>query len=457
MPSIVEEEDREVDALRPSILNADEFADSYPSANLGLEKLGIRSDDGCLHEGAQGHNACLGGEKKVSLDFDSCACAGSGGITFSGLSQKDSHIEKKAGVIISQEGPDEYLLGGRLGSGGFGTVYRATRIRDGQKVAVKCQHESNVSWFRDLGHVVNQELEALDEVRNSGGCDYVIKLLDTGYKSRLENPEISHLCFVLEFCDMDLNTFVFQHNTPAAVRTVWCYQLAAALAFIHTRRYCHGDLKLNNILVSLEQAVLKLTDFGLSRSFPSDAGSSALLDDSARRTRLAEREAILYPDIQKYAELVMELWLDRTTVLSYCLCGDVTVNTVKEKAKTFGPIRGKAFKKVAMALGFTSSGDRDLRECREYVATLSEVSGVPLDIRDLGREFLMWCAAHPKTGSGRCGIKIPEVIVNSCLMSCHQFEENEEISAQNIAEKLEGVIPKETFEECKEFFLRLPR
>ena len=45
------------------------------------------------------------------------------------------------------------------------------------------------------------------------------------------------------------------------------HQLLQALAFAHSKRVMHRDLKPQNILVDSSQQAVKIADFGLARSF----------------------------------------------------------------------------------------------------------------------------------------------------------------------------------------------
>lgn len=45
------------------------------------------------------------------------------------------------------------------------------------------------------------------------------------------------------------------------------YQLLSSLHACHRRRIVHRDIKPNNILVSRDEKIVKLADFGLGRAF----------------------------------------------------------------------------------------------------------------------------------------------------------------------------------------------
>lgn len=62
--------------------------------------------------------------------------------------------------------------------------------------------------------------------------------------------------------DLSTHTGSFQNNFPA-IQAVLA-QLVAALKVLHSKEIFHGDLKLENVLLSRSEGMIKLADFGLS-------------------------------------------------------------------------------------------------------------------------------------------------------------------------------------------------
>lgn len=48
---------------------------------------------------------------------------------------------------------------------------------------------------------------------------------------------------------------------------MFVYQILSGLAYCHSRRILHRDLKPQNLLIDLTKNVVKLADFGLARAF----------------------------------------------------------------------------------------------------------------------------------------------------------------------------------------------
>ncbi|KAF3440537.1 hypothetical protein FNV43_RR18821 [Rhamnella rubrinervis] len=85
-------------------------------------------------------------------------------------------------------------------------------------------------------------------------------------------PEISCIFLVLEFCaGGNLASYINQHGRveEQIVRRIM-QQLGAGLEILHSHHIIHRDLKPENILLSgsEDDMLLKIADFGLSRSVP---------------------------------------------------------------------------------------------------------------------------------------------------------------------------------------------
>ena len=153
-----------------------------------------------------------------------------------------------------------YVKIGRVGEGTYGIVYKARDKQTNQIVALKrcLPHHQDSDGFplttlREIATLRNQHPN-------------MIRLQEVAVSS-------SSVFLVFDFCPYDLAHLVDQHyhvhrkspfSTPQVKRLI--IQLLSALAFLHSRRILHRDLKLSNLLYT-EKGELKLADFGLSRKY----------------------------------------------------------------------------------------------------------------------------------------------------------------------------------------------
>lgn len=173
-----------------------------------------------------------------------------------------------------------YVLASRLGSGSYGTVWKAWQERTGKWVALKVfSHRHGADWL-----LLQRELDRLIRLDRHPG---VVSLLDADLAG--ETP----------FYAMDLMEggslarFVGPQRaaSPEQVER-WAEQVASALAYVHAKGIIHGDLKPANLLLDGEGRV-RVADFGQSGLLGQAAGS---VFDSAAPDRLAAARGRLEQD-----------------------------------------------------------------------------------------------------------------------------------------------------------------
>jgi vaccinia related kinase len=148
----------------------------------------------------------------------------------------------------------------KLCRGGFGTIYDCGKD---DRVVVKTQPA------RDKQLKMEEEFYSnLTKRVASQMSDYVPTFVASGVSGTVR-------FIVLEKIPHDVNEFL-KLNKKIQKKT-FCdmtVQLVAALQFLHSLEYSHGDLKDKNVLVCpAEKPILKLCDFGLVRKFTTDDGS----------------------------------------------------------------------------------------------------------------------------------------------------------------------------------------
>ncbi|XP_068035052.1 serine/threonine-protein kinase pim-1-like, partial [Anomalospiza imberbis] len=149
-------------------------------------------------------------------------------------------------------------LGSLLGSGGFGSVFAATRLSDGAPVAIKRVPRNRVRHWGELldGTSAPLEVVLLDKV--SSGCTGVIQLLEW-----LELPD--SVVLVLERPErcQELSGFLAERRfLPEEEARGLFRQVLEAVRHCTSCGVLHRDIKPENILLDLATGQLKLIDFG---------------------------------------------------------------------------------------------------------------------------------------------------------------------------------------------------
>jgi len=191
----------------------------------------------------------------------------------------------------------------RLGQGSFGTVWLATLVKGGDRVAVK---ELDKRKMREMAIPEAMVLAEVDFMRECGSNDKFVRLLD-----HIETMGIHFL--ILEFCDGgDLEGAAKEcegrlHEVQVA-RIV--KPLLEGVAFLHGRKICHRDIKPANIMISggnacSANAKVKLADFGIATRLD-DGGK--LLTHKVGTPAFMAPEMHLLPSRSKGYDAKVDIW-----------------------------------------------------------------------------------------------------------------------------------------------------
>lgn len=144
-----------------------------------------------------------------------------------------------------------------IGEGTYGVVYKARVRSTGEILALKRirleQEEEGVP------STAIREISLLKELRHEN----IVKLVDVVHLEK-------KLYLVFEYLDLDLKKHMDASPHISNDRMVikgYVYQMCAGIAFCHSHRVLHRDLKPQNLLIDTETNSLKLADFGLARAF----------------------------------------------------------------------------------------------------------------------------------------------------------------------------------------------
>ncbi|GJV59331.1 kinase-like domain, phloem protein 2-like protein [Tanacetum coccineum] len=180
----------------------------------------------------------------------------------------------------------------RIGSGGFGVVYKAQLKHFDSSVAIKCINSPKGEQGFNL------EIETLTSCKHEN----IISLL--GFCD--DGPD--HMILVYELASKgSLEDYL--GNSDKMINLTWmrrlkiCLDIAHGLNYIHTnthqekQKIIHRDIKSANILLG-DNWVAKIADFGLSKLHPADQEASTLNINTIAGTNM-----YLDPEYQKFGRL----------------------------------------------------------------------------------------------------------------------------------------------------------
>ncbi|XP_061090131.1 cyclin-dependent kinase 3-like [Conger conger] len=144
----------------------------------------------------------------------------------------------------------------KIGEGTYGVVYKAKNKVTGQSVALK-----KIRLDADTEGVPStaiREISLLKELSHPN----IVKLLDVVHTEK-------KLYLVFEFLNQDLKKYMDSSQPaglPLTLVQSYVLQLLQGIAFCHSHRVVHRDLKPQNLLLN-QAGAIKLADFGLARAF----------------------------------------------------------------------------------------------------------------------------------------------------------------------------------------------
>eukprot|EP00039_Didymoeca_costata_P018941 m.335602 g.335602 ORF g.335602 m.335602 type:complete len:338 (+) comp17637_c0_seq1:231-1244(+) len=166
---------------------------------------------------------------------------------------------------LADDGQTKYIKTEVLGEGAYGKVFKAV-LRDDDNVVVALKDVKIEQESEGVPATTLREISILKELDHDNIVRFVeVIFYQAGQKQKLQ--------LVFEYLTNDLNNVIKQKNktkenfTPARIKSL-SYQLLRGIEFCHSRRILHRDLKPANLLLhGVDNAYLKVADFGLARSF----------------------------------------------------------------------------------------------------------------------------------------------------------------------------------------------
>ena len=173
---------------------------------------------------------------------------------------------------------DRYFIERCLGRGSYAEVFLAyDQQRKDEPVIIKALNMTLQGTIdRELEQTLVENFQneaiALDKVRHS----HIIRRLGHGTAADLGGVPFHYL--VLEYMPGgDLLSFCRNRPLALADALFYFHQVAEALSYAHSQRVIHRDIKPNNLLLSEDNRVVKIADFGVAKM---------ALDDTVEITRV---------------------------------------------------------------------------------------------------------------------------------------------------------------------------
>mmetsp|Transcript_1739 Transcript_1739/g.2603 ORF Transcript_1739/g.2603 Transcript_1739/m.2603 type:complete len:363 (+) Transcript_1739:146-1234(+) len=212
----------------------------------------------------QGHNS---EQNQAVHDDNGAAVANAPGGQREEAKERDDQPEES---VDNDPGLDGYDRTDLIGQGAYGTVYKGTSLQTGDVVAIKRIPFADATPEGGVPCNVIREISLLRELDHIN----VVRLLDV-IQAQPGNGSSSGLYLVFEYVAHDLKTFMDNYQEsedvmqrrglPMAQVKNFMRQILSGVAFCHTYRVLHRDLKPHNLLISANGMKLKLADFGLAR------------------------------------------------------------------------------------------------------------------------------------------------------------------------------------------------
>lgn len=159
----------------------------------------------------------------------------------------------------------KYVLGAKLGVGGFGIVLRATNEETGVEVAVKVLDKSQLQLMQ-MTSQIKREITLLTTLKHPN--------IVNGFEILNSTAKLYMVMELVEGGDM--HTMVSERRQiPEDDARRYFTGLIKCLAYCHERGVSHRDLKLENLLVTKE-GELKVCDFGLASVRALNSNESSL-------------------------------------------------------------------------------------------------------------------------------------------------------------------------------------
>ncbi|XP_052205736.1 cell division control protein 2 homolog [Diospyros lotus] len=178
---------------------------------------------------------------------------------------------------------DKYELMENIGEGAFGMVYKCrdsltTKTLALKRIFIRDEHGvpssviREVSLLKELDHINIVSIVESLMIKHALDKGYPYNSLIMPLSTRLLDirTNLEYVDLVFERLDLDLRQFMESHpevaKDPRTIKS-FMYQILSGVSYCHSHKILHRDLKPQNLLVDLNNKIVKLADFGLGRAF----------------------------------------------------------------------------------------------------------------------------------------------------------------------------------------------
>ena len=158
-----------------------------------------------------------------------------------------------------------------IGSGAFGSVYKATCEENGEIVAIKKVYQDS--------RYINRELSILLELNHIN----TIKLKNYYYTNNKNSDNEKYLNVVMDYFPENLSHFIRNHSlkshNPISIidLKIFSYQMFHALNYLNSIGICHRDIKPQNILINEKKKLIQICDFGSAKKLKKGESNSSYI------------------------------------------------------------------------------------------------------------------------------------------------------------------------------------
>mmetsp|Transcript_42688 Transcript_42688/g.97102 ORF Transcript_42688/g.97102 Transcript_42688/m.97102 type:complete len:548 (+) Transcript_42688:268-1911(+) len=212
-------------------------------------------------------------EDDVLADLPVPNSSGSGGGVLDGTERMKQDLSTKGikgGKLVHSR---DFEVGVGIGAGSVGEVYKAVHLTSRTLIAIKTLRADQPEATRLRVHSLKDILHEAEIMANVGAHPHVLAFV--GIFASSTDPFL-----VIEYMDGGSLDDVLKAKRdqkgkpwrpPKVTSFGWCFQLAAALHFLHDRitPLVHRDVEPANLFVSADLSQVKLGDFGLCRALGS--------------------------------------------------------------------------------------------------------------------------------------------------------------------------------------------